>query len=374
MKKNILIIAGEPSGDMRGAEIVRELKNISTDIDFCGIGGDLMAREGVRLIEHIRNMSIVGLWEAIKNLHKIHSHFSACVDYAKKNRPDAVILIDYPGFNLKLAKAMKRLRIPVIYYILPQIWAWGSWRARSIKKYTDRIIVLFEFEKEFLSSRGIDAVVAGHPLTDNIPDGVVFKKIDPKNMTIALLPGSRRSEIHRILPAMLEAADILCRSRGGNIRFILAESSNVPREIYDSFLLSHRNLPIKRMTDSAVSALEECDFAFVTSGTATLETALMLRPFIILYSSSVFTAFFCWLLIKIKYIGLANIIAGKEVAPELLQDKATAENIVKAFSDIVNSEKRLAEISESLASVKRLIGGKKAPARAARAISDFLGI
>ncbi|HNX90552.1 MAG TPA: lipid-A-disaccharide synthase [Candidatus Omnitrophota bacterium] len=373
MQKNILIIAGEHSGDMRGAELIREFKKISPGFSFWGIGGDRMADEGVELTEHIRDLSIIGLWEAVKNLGKIHKHLEKCRALAKERKPHAVILIDYPGFNLKIAEIMHSLGIPVIYYILPQVWAWGTWRMKAIKKFTDKIIVLFKFEQEFLKQYGINADFVGHPLTDLIPDNVAVKKISPEKITLAFLPGSRKAEVSLLLPVMLGAVELIKKERGEtSIDLVLAESSSVPPELYNGILGGFPDIKLTRVKDATPSVLERSDFAFVASGTATLETALMLRPFIILYRSSFLTAFAVWLIMKLRYIGLVNIIAGKGVIPELLQDKATSADLAKTFSNIIDAPERIEKIISDLQTVKKIVGEKNSPQRAALAVRSFL--
>jgi lipid-A-disaccharide synthase len=371
-QKNIFIVAGEPSGDIRGAELVRELKKASPGAVFFGIGGDNMKAEGVRLIEHIRNLSMIGAIEIIKKLPQIREHFKKCERAVNETRPDAAILIDYPGFNLKLAGILKKKGIPVIYYIIPQVWAWGASRIKTIKKNTDKVIVLFDFEKAFLAKHGIAADFAGHPLVENIPDEKTAKDKDAKKFTIALLPGSRKSEINNLFKVMLEAAELLAKEKK-NIAFTLAESPTIAAARYDSMLAGHPSLKVSRVKNDIHRALALADMAIAASGTATLEASMMEKPFVVVYRSSPLTAFIVRLIITIKNICIVNIIAGKEVAPEVLQEKLTAENLAAKVREIMNSPARMEEMRKELLKVNASIGPKGAARRAANYIKSFLG-
>jgi len=370
LEPNIFIIAGEPSGDIRAGELIKELKKCVPGASFWGIGGDRMEEQGVSLIEHIRDLSIIGVWEAIKNLPRIKRHYNNCIRMIEKNKPDAAILVDYPGFNLKIAEYLHSRNIPVIYYIIPQVWAWGSGRTKKLKRYTDKILVLFEFEKRFLEKYGIEAEFVGHPLLDKAPDPLQHKK-KSSSLTVALLPGSRDSEIRNLLPPMLGAADIV-NSKRADACFLLAENSNVDISLYDSLLSGYDHLDIRRIKDDTFDALQEADFAMVTSGTATLETAVMEVPFVIIYKVAPLTWFLADIFVKTPFAGLVNIIAGKEVAPELLQDKASPEIISEKALYMLDDASILGNTKDELRKVKLALGGKGAPKRAALAIERFL--
>jgi len=234
-QNNILIIAGEPSGDIRGAELLREIKPLIGNVSFWGIGGDRLQKEGLELIEHVRNLSIVGVWEALARIGAIRSQYKKCVKNIRQRKPVAAILVDYPGFNLRIAKHLHKQNIPVIYYIIPQVWAWGAGRVHQLKLYTDKILVLFEFEKRFLQKYNVDSDFVGHPVVD-IAVTRAPEKTERDGFTIALLPGSRESEIKSLFPDMLQSARILHDRYKGKISFIVAENSNLAEGLYTSLL------------------------------------------------------------------------------------------------------------------------------------------
>ncbi|MCK4852161.1 MAG: lipid-A-disaccharide synthase [Candidatus Omnitrophica bacterium] len=368
--ENILIIAGEPSGDMRGGELIKELNRYLPDASFWGIGGDHMLEQGVELIEHIRELSIIGVWEAVKNHSRTKAQYAKCVENIRKRKPLAAILIDYPGFNLAIAKHLHAKGIRVIYYIIPQVWAWGRGRTRLLKRYADKLLVLFEFEKRFLEKQGIKAEFVGHPLVDKVPALPAGEK-ERSGFTVALLPGSRESEIKNLLPIMLDTAEMVHKERD-DTNFIVAENSNVDASLYDSTMSGHTGIDIRRVKDNTFQALAASDFAIVASGTATLETAAMERPFIVVYKASPLTAFFYYRCIKIPYLGLVNIIAGKEVAPELIQQDATPGKISKKTLEMINNDTLLGTTKEELRKVKAALGGTGASKRAAEAVRKFI--
>lgn len=370
MDKNILIITGEPSGDIHAGELLKELKPLVSGVSFWGIGGDTLSGAGMELIEHVKNLSLVGVVEIIKHLPKIHAQYKDVVLNVRKRKPSLAILVDYPGFNLRIAAFLKKEGVPVIYYIIPQVWAWGQGRTKLIKKFVNKALVLFDFEKKFLEEYGINAAFVGHPLLDKFPENVQDK---PKmsELKIALLPGSRKNEVTKILPEILGAARMI-KDRYKNIRFFLAKNSNVNPELYASFLKSYSDLDIEGVTDNVSSALEKSDFAIVASGTATLETAVMEKPMVIVYKMSHITYLLAkHVFSKVDFAGLVNIIAKKEIVPELLQDNCSPEKIAKRVINILDNAFRLEKMKNDLRMVKRSLGKKGASARAAKAVGEF---
>ena len=370
MDKNILIIAGEPSGDTRAGELLREIKPLLPGIHFWGIGGDNMKREGAELIEHVSKLSMVGVWEVVKNLSKIKEQYKNVTGEVLKRKPAMAILIDYPGFNLKVASFLRKLNIPVVYYIIPQIWAWGGGRIKTIKKVVDKALVLFDFEEKLLKEAGIDCNFVGHPLLDAAPVSIT-DRAGEKETTIALLPGSRKSEIQSMFPVMLDAAENI-HKKMENVRFIVAENSNIQKYLYDSLISGHDGLRISHVTNDIWSCLDRSDFAIVTSGTATLETAVMEKPMVISYRTSPLNAFLFRAFANVPYIGLVNIIAGREVAPEILQEDATPENISHKVLEIINDKGLMIRTKEELKKVKARLGDKGAARKAAGKISGFI--
>jgi lipid-A-disaccharide synthase len=328
-----------------------------------------MARECVALTDHIRNLSIVGVWEAVKNLGKIRSQYARLTEEIKTRKPSLAILIDYPGFNLKVAHFLKKENVPVIYYVVPQVWAWGEWRVKELRENVAKCLTLFSFEEQFLRDRGVTADFVGNPLLDAAPENTVTAH---DGFTIALLPGSRKSEISSLFPLMLSAAEIIKASRK-DVKFILAESSNVPPEMYAGGLSLHPSLAIERMKDATYKALALSDFVIVASGTATLETAVMEKPMAVVYKVTLLTEVLFKMISKLRLVSLVNIIAGvREIVPEFTQrHKAFPEKIARGTLDVINDESRMEEMRSELRKVKKTLGPKGASKRAAEAIAIF---
>lgn len=372
MKKNILIIAGEPSGDIRAGELLHGLKGRIKDTHFWGIGGDRLAGEGMELVEHIKDHSMVGIIEIVRKLPKIFSQINNIKKEIEKRKPDFAILVDYPGFNLKIARILHKKQIPVVYYIVPQVWAWGKGRIKVIKKCVNLALVLFPFEEKLLSESGVNCRFVGHPLVDasSASEGGAPLEKSPASLTVALLPGSRKHEISHMLPVMLSVAGNIKKAKEG-VKFILAESSNITSSSYEKYLTSHEDLSITRLKDDTLRTLRSCDFAIVTSGTATLEAAIAECPMIIVYKASLFSYVLYKIFANVTFLGLANIIAGKEIVPELLQGNFTVDNLSRSALEVVNSPSRMDKMKEELRKVKELLGEKGAAERAAEAVEVF---
>ncbi len=369
MNKNILIIAGEPSGDVRGAELVKELKKSLPEIRLWGFGGDMMKAEGVELIEHVSNLSFMGLMGVLKNLGKILGHFAAIKKAVREKKPDMAILIDYPGFNLRIAKMLHKMNIPVVYYIIPQVWIWHASRVKTLKAFCKKILVLFSFEKIFLKERGAESTFVGHPLIDMAPPVDNNRR---ENITVALIPGSRKNEIINIFPPILDAAHIISKNFP-DVRFILARNSNVPDDLYDKALAKYPSLPVSAVYNDTFSALNKSDYVLVTSGTAALETAIMEKPMVITYKTSPLTYFLAMKLVTVPYISLVNIIPGKEIVPECLQDRATGENMAEHIMKWIKDPALTETIKKDILKVKATLGEKGAAKRAAEeAAKTFL--
>lgn len=368
MDKTILIIAGEPSGDTRGAELLKELKKLVPGASFWGIGGDLMAKEGVELVEHIRDLSIIGVWEAVRSLGKVKAQYTKVKKEIDSRKPAFAILIDYPGFNLKVASLLRSRGIPVLYYVAPQVWAWGEWRVRDLRRTVSRCLTLFAFEEKFLKDRGVDAKFVGNPLVDSFPDTVAGHHDD---FTIALLPGSRKTEVSHMLPLMLGAAEIIAEKKKG-VSFVIAESSNVNAALYEPEIALHPELKLRRVKDATFSALASSDFAIVTSGTATLETAMMEKPMVVTYRVALLTEVLFKMVSRLRLISLANIIAGfREIVPEFTQRDAVPEKVAEKVLEITNDAAKMDAMKAELREVKKALGPKGASRRAAEEIVKF---
>jgi lipid-A-disaccharide synthase len=371
-KKNILIIAGEPSGDLHASNLVKDLKGLDPGLTFFGLGGCLSKKAGVEISFDISQLALVGLVEVLKNIFTVGKIYKGVLDLADLRKPDLAILIDYPGFNLRLAGELKKRSIPVVYYISPQIWAWGRERIKIIKKCVDKMLVFFGFEEKLYKTYGIDVEFVGHPLLDTVK--VSRPKDDTRRLygltkegpVIALLPGSRVSEINTLLPIMVRSAKLI-KERVENAQFIIAKYHDLPMGIYQNIVRSSGK-DIHIADGDTHNVAGAADFAIVASGTATLETAVIGTPLIILYKSNLLTYIIYNLVATVRFLGIVNIIAGREIAPEFLQYKATPENISGKIVSILSDGKRLETMRAELADVKKSLGSPGASMRAAKTI------
>jgi len=367
----ILIIAGEVSGDSHGAALIRVLKSKMTDVHLFGIGGDELAACGVNLLHHNREMAYLGVGEVIRHLPFILQVQKEIVEHALQEKTDCAILIDYPGFNLRIARDLKKHNIKVIYYISPQLWAWGKRRIKKIRRDITKMIVLFPFEKTFYHKYGIEADYVGHPLVDkhaaHIPE--ISKKVDLSNIILGLLPGSRKQEVVTLLPRMLESARQL-QSQGKIHVAEIVKVRDLSRELYTQYLKASDKF-IKLIEQPLAECLPKYDAAIVASGTATLETAYFGVPQLIVYHVNALTYWLGRLLIKLNYIGLANIVAEREVAPELIQHDFTPDRATQLISDMLIPKMNW-QIRQDLMIIREKLGEPGASERAANIIKDFL--
>jgi len=377
--KDIFIIAGENSGDLHGSNLVRELLKLDPELELTGIGGEQLKQAGVRLIANIVDrLAIIGLTGVIKNAERIYRLYFKVLKFLDEVRPAAIILIDYPGFNFRIMKAAHKRGIPVIYYIMPQVWAWHRSRIYTLRDLTSRMLVVFPFEKKLCESVGMKQVrYVGHPLLDvmnlTMNREQVFDRFgfDRNKRLIGLLPGSRKPEIDRLLPSMVKAADRIHKALP-DVQFALPRASTIKPELI-RYYLSTSDVEIKVVDAFRYNVRSAMDFALVKSGTSTLETAILTCPMIILYKVS----FLAWLigksLVKLPYIGLVNIIAGEMVVPELLQNEATPMNIADRTIEIMGDEKRMENLRYALVKVREKLGGSGASHRAALQVLEVLG-
>jgi len=368
-----MIIAGEASGDMRGAGLAIALNQLDPHIRITGIGGNYMRQAGVECFADITELAVIGIAEVIKNFGRIKKVFDQTVEKIYTTRPDVVILVDYPGFNLRLAREIKIHKIKVVYYISPQVWAWREKRVLKIKKLVDRMIVLFPFEQAIYSKYGMKVDYTGHPLVDEIivshGQTEVLKSLglSASKTTIGLMPGSRAKEIERHLPCMLEAAKILF-NQNKERQFILLRASSIPLKLIEDILMFYKHLPIIIYNGPTYDGINAMDAAIVASGTATLETALLKKPMVIIYKTSWITYSLAKALIKIPYIGLVNIVAGKKIVEELIQNDAEPFKIANTLESALHNPQAI----EELATVKTSLGEPGASLRAARVVMSVL--
>ena len=367
------IIAGEASGDLHGSNLIRQLKEVDLLADIRCWGGDLMQQAGGELVKHYRDLAFMGFAEVIKNLGTIFRNFRLCKRDILAFKPDAVILIDYPGFNLRIAKWAKENGFKVVYYISPQVWAWKENRVNSIKKYVDKMLVILPFENDFYRKWNYKVEYIGHPLVQVVEDALKNEQANPLELSplnqhnvIALLPGSREQEIAIKLPVMLEAGKAF-----PGYHFIVAKAPSLPDSFYDHFLNQYPQ--VRSIRNRTYQLLMQSKAALVTSGTATLETALFGVPQVVCYKGSSISYQIAKRLVKVKYISLVNLIMDKEVVKELIQDDLTTENAVKELKEILDNPARKLQIQQDYISLKRLLSqGGHASANAAKSIYHFL--
>lgn len=375
--RRVMIVAGEASGDLHGSLLVREMLGIHPAMHFFGIGGNKMKEAGVKLLAHAADIGVVGATEVISKIGtfiKVIRKVSKSMDQFK---PDLVILIDFPDFNLNIvARAAKKRGIKIFYYISPQIWAWRSGRVKQIKRLVDRMAVILPFEVDFYAGYGFAVDYVGHPLVDTVKSNLTKSEARrefglPENKTtIGLLPGSRSAEISRLLPEMLRAAKIISQTIP-DAQYILPLADTLREETVRD-ILAASGLNVKIVAGRTYDVITCCDLALVTSGTATLETGLLAVPMVIIYKLSLFSALIGSLIIDVKHIGLANIIAGKTVVPELIQLDANAPRIAsEALAILLNDEKKQ-EIITELQNIRAKMGKPGAARRAAQIACDMI--
>lgn len=374
--KHLMIIAGEASGDTHAAHLVDEIKKINPGITFSGLGGPKMRKSGVELRADLTQIAVVGFVEVLKHYREFKRYFDLFLEEALRSKPDAVILVDYPGFNLRMAKALKKNNIKVIYYISPQVWAWKEERVKMIRECVDRMLVLFSFEKDFYAQHGVDVDFVGHPLVDDIgprssrADTLEALHLNPGHLTVGLLPGSRLKEVELMLPVMLEAAEML-HLKFPNTQFLLVKAPTVPDRAFTPFL-KNKQLPLRVTKDDYYTTINACDICLVTSGTATLETAVLIKPMVVIYKTSFLTWLMAKTFIKIPYIGLVNVVARKKIVPECIQYDATAPRIANTLGSIISDETRIADIKTELKKVKSALGESGGSRRAAEKIVGLI--
>lgn len=367
------IIAGEASGDLHGSNLIKELRLLDDKANLRCWGGEKMEAAGAKLVKHYSELAFMGFIEVIKNLRTIFKNLDFCKQDILAHRPDVLILIDYPGFNLRIAKWAKQQGLKVVYYISPQVWAWKESRVHAIKKCVDKMLVILPFEKAFYTQWQYDVEYVGHPLVQvidafkaqpRLPFRVASTSADAKY--IALLPGSRKQEILTKLPIMLQVA-----ARFPDYTFVVAKAPGVEEDFYNELLSPYIN--VVAVVNQTYELLSAAQAALVTSGTATLETALFGVPEVICYKGSAVSFRIAKWLIKIKYICLVNLIMDREVVKELIQDDLTVDNIQVALDKILSDEAHLRQMKADYDALKTLLSkGGNASANAAKSIHSYL--
>jgi len=359
----LYLIAGEASGDLHGSNLVKALKRQSPTVQIRAWGGDLMQAAGAAVVKHYRDLAFMGFVEVVKNLGTILRNLRQCKQDILSFKPDALVLIDYPGFNLRIAKWAKKTGIPVIYYISPQIWAWHASRVRAIRRDVDKMLVILPFERDFYQKNGMEVVYTGHPLldalSDQIPDAATR---DPK--LIALLPGSRKQEISRILPEMLRVTPLF-----PEYRFVIAGTHTLPAAIYQEHL---RHYPTVELTiGNTYDLLRRARAALVKSGTSTLEAALLDVPQVVCYKGSPLSYSIAKRVIQVKYIALVNLIVDAPLVKELIQHELHTTPLQTALFELLDPEKA-ATIRAGYARLREILGAGGASEKAAAEILNYL--
>ncbi len=370
------IVSGEASGDLHAANLMKELQKKDKNAAFYFLGGDKMVAVGGVMFRHYKDMAFMGFLSILKNSRRIVQNFKICQKAILDVKPDVVVLVDYPGFNLRIAKFVKRhTAIPVVYYIAPKLWAWKSYRIRDIRKYVDLMITIFPFETPFFGKFNYAVAYAGNPSVDTVFEGLgaisdenVFRESNrlSDKPIIALLPGSRLQEIKSCLPKMFEAAQ-----RYKTHQIVIAASDSIQKEVYAGAIEMKE---AKLVYSQTYSLLKYADLAVVNSGTATLETALINTPQVVVYEVMLgrFGILMKDLFIKTKFVSLVNIIAGKEVVRELLGYLFTVENLAKEINKLIDNKDYRASITEGYAEIKKILGEKGTSKNAAGFIMDYL--
>jgi lipid-A-disaccharide synthase len=389
-----LLSAGEASGDTYGAQLAQALAHQAPNSTFFGMGGEKMRSAGCELLIEAKDVAVVGLVEVVKHLPGIRRRFRHLVKEAARRRPDAAVLIDFPDFNLRLARELHRLGIPVFYFVSPQIWAWRTGRVRQIQKYVRKMIVIFPFEQEFYRRHGVEVSYVGHPLAYVEAPAVTREEfaaqhgLDPRKHWIALLPGSRRREVRMNLPPLLQATTLL--QQNGDFEFVLPVASTLDPQWLAGQWISYRiqrrtatpaevtkqNTPI-HLTTNARATLLHARAAVVASGTATVEAALSGTPFVVVYRLAPLTWLLGRRLVKLSTFAMPNLIAGEKIVPELIQNDFTAANVVRELTAIIPDGPARSNMQNALKMVQQRLRDREhaePPAtRAAREILAGLG-
>ncbi|QTL96897.1 lipid-A-disaccharide synthase [Iocasia frigidifontis] len=368
----IMVVTGEVSGDMHAAQVVKAIKEIAPDITFYGMGSTFLKKEGVEILIDPGELSTIGFIEAFKNTRQHLANLRLLKKSVKERRPDLILLVDNSGFNMLLARAVSRLGVPLVNYFSPSAWVWGSWRAGWMTRYRATIASVFPMEAEVYRRAGADVEFVGHPLLDMVRVNKEKEEIchdlelSPDRPVIGLLPGSRRQEVEKLLPDMLEAAAELAKENKG-YQFVLPLADGIDRS-FVARRAARYSLVVKLVEGFSHEVMKIAAVLVTASGTATLEAAIIGTPMLIVYRTSASTYWLATKLMKTDYVGLPNIIAGKEIVPELIQQNLTADRILFELKCLLESPFALREAREQLAGVKQKLGSSGAVRRVAELV------
>ncbi len=368
----IMISCGEPSGDLYAGALTSEILRRDPGADVFGFGGQRLAAAGAQLVGDFHGLSVTGLTEAIRVLPRSFSMLKRLTAAARERRPDVFVAIDFPDFNFRLMAALHRLGIPIVYYISPQLWAWRAGRMQTMKRFVDRVLVIFPFEEELYRREGVPVEFVGHPLVDLIPvrrsRDVLLREhwLDPAAPTVALLPGSRPNELKRIVPEMAASLPMI-RARIPKVQFVIAAAPNLPDELFAPLMTAEAGRPalVRQQTDDVLAA---SDVVITASGTATVQAALHERPMVVVYRLSPLTYRIGKPFVRVNTYAMANLVAGQRIVPELIQDDFTAERVAAETVRFLSDEGLRARTRDELRRVREKLGESGASGRAADAV------
>jgi lipid-A-disaccharide synthase len=370
--RELLVVAGEASGDMHGARLIAELRRRVPDLATFGLGGDEMRAAGLDAVAHSSEISVVGIVEVMKILPRAREVFADLLKEVDRRRPAMAVLIDFPDFNLRLAKELKRRGVEVVYYISPQVWAWRRGRVKTISKLVDRMLVLFPFEVDFYRDNGVDVVHVGHPLVDEVPalpQRWDHGEPEGEPYRVALLPGSRLSEVEALLPSLLESVRLLADELPIEARIIKAPT--IPREILEE-AVELSGLPVRIVDEDRFAAIADSHVALCASGTATLEVGLLGTPMVMVYRLAPWTYAMAKLLVRLPYVSLVNLVLDRKIVPELLQGDAHPERIAVEAERLLTNAGARDVMRNALSEVRGRLGAGGASGRAADEVAGMI--
>ena len=366
----VLLSCGEPSGDAYAGELLDQLRALRPDVEGFGLGGDHMAAAGGRLLAHVRDVAVVGLVEVLRHLGELKAVFARVLAEVERTPPAVAVLLDYPDFNLRLARELHRRRIPVVYYVSPQVWAWRRGRIRQIRRHVTRMLVLFPFEEDVYRKAGVPVTFVGHPLVERVKPvadrGGFLKEIglDPARPVVAMLPGSRPGEVAHNLPPLRGAAELM-RARRPEVQLVLAAAATLPDSAF-----AEAGVPVVR--DRTLALLSAASVGIVASGTATVEAALLELPMVVVYRLSPLTFALGRPFVRLDRFAMVNLVAGRDVVPELIQRDFTAERVADETLALLDDDSRREAMRRDLREVRARLGGPGASARAAEIVAAML--
>jgi lipid-A-disaccharide synthase len=372
--RRILVSCGEPSGDLYGAELVNRLRPLVRDLEVFGLGGDRLAAEGAHLVAHVRDLAVVGLLEVVAHLRRLRGIFHELLEQVDRLRPELAVLVDYPDFNLRLARELRKRGVRVVYYVSPQLWAWRGGRIRTVRATVARMLVIFPFEEALYRRAGVPVSFVGHPLIDSVrpePDPSAYLtalRLDPQRPVVAVLPGSRPQEVLHNLPPLVGGIAQIAAARP-DVQFVLAAAPSLPLSLFEGAV---GDRPVQLVHGQTQSIVGASTLALVASGTATVETALVGTPMVVVYRVAPLTYLLGRPFVRVRRFAMVNLIAEEAVVPELIQADFTPDRVAEEALLLLGDPERRRRMRDHLGEVKRRLGGPGASLRAAEAVASEL--